>query len=62
MEPGEYPVVGSNGIIGYHKQYTTEPQNKSINPALRIPQKKRKQTFFLLFRNVSLEKRGALQY
>ena len=24
MEPGEYPVVGSNGIIGYHNQYTTE--------------------------------------
>ena len=24
MEPGSIPVVGSNGIIGYHNQYTTE--------------------------------------
>ncbi len=24
MEYGQYPVVGSNGIIGYHKKYTTE--------------------------------------
>jgi type I restriction enzyme S subunit len=24
MVYGEYPVVGSNGIIGYHNAYTTE--------------------------------------
>ena len=24
MQPGAYPVVGSNGIIGYHNEYTTE--------------------------------------
>ena len=24
MQGGEYPVVGSNGIIGYHNEYTTE--------------------------------------
>jgi len=24
MMPGAYPVVGSNGIIGYHNKYTTE--------------------------------------
>lgn len=25
MQDGIYPVVGSNGIIGYHNNYTTEP-------------------------------------
>src|SRR5690625_5088941 len=23
MKPGSYPVVGSNGIIGYHNEFTT---------------------------------------
>lgn len=27
---GPYPVVGSNGIIGYHNQYTTENPSISI--------------------------------
>ena len=30
MIPGEYPVVGSNGIIGYHNEYTTEAPSISI--------------------------------
>ncbi len=30
MVDGEYPVVGSNGIIGYHNQYTTEAPSISI--------------------------------
>ena len=27
---GEYPVVGSNGIIGYHNEYTTEEPSITI--------------------------------
>lgn len=30
MKSGEYPVVGSNGIIGYHNQYTTEAPSITI--------------------------------
>ena len=30
MVLGEYPVVGSNGIIGYHNQYTTEAPSISV--------------------------------
>ncbi len=30
MVNGEYPVVGSNGIIGYHNEYTTEAPSISI--------------------------------
>ncbi len=30
MIAGEYPVVGSNGIIGYHKEYTTEAPSISV--------------------------------
>lgn len=30
MKKGKYPVVGSNGIIGYHNDYTTE------NPSITI--------------------------
>ena len=30
MIPGDYPVVGSNGIIGYHNDYTTEAPSISI--------------------------------
>lgn len=30
MEIGEYPVVGSNGIIGYHNEYTTEAPSITI--------------------------------
>ena len=30
MIDGEYPVVGSNGIIGYHNRYTTEAPSISI--------------------------------
>ena len=30
MIEGEYPVVGSNGIIGYHSEYTTEAPSISI--------------------------------
>ena len=30
MEKGEYPVVGSNGIIGYHSKYTTESPSITI--------------------------------
>ena len=36
-------------------------QNKSINPALRIPQKSGNKLFFPLFRNATLDKWGALQ-
>ena len=30
MIHGEYPVVGSNGIIGYHNEYTTEAPSITI--------------------------------
>lgn len=30
MIAGEYPVVGSNGIIGYHNEYTTEAPSISV--------------------------------
>jgi type I restriction enzyme S subunit len=30
MNAGEYPVVGSNGIIGYHNEYTTEEPSITI--------------------------------
>lgn len=30
MIPGEYPVVGSNGIIGYHNEFTTEAPSISV--------------------------------
>lgn len=30
MQGGEYPVVGSNGIIGYHNEYTTETPSITI--------------------------------
>lgn len=30
MQGGKYPVVGSNGIIGYHNEYTTEAPSISI--------------------------------
>lgn len=30
MIPGEYPVVGSNGIIGYHNEFTTESPSISV--------------------------------
>ena len=30
MKNGKYPVVGSNGIIGYHDQYTTESPSITI--------------------------------
>ena len=30
MVSGEYPVVGSNGIIGYHNEYTTESPSITI--------------------------------
>ncbi|MDR0909805.1 MAG: restriction endonuclease subunit S, partial [Spirochaetaceae bacterium] len=30
MIPGPYPVVGSNGILGYHNEYTTESPGVSI--------------------------------
>lgn len=30
MAIGEYPVVGSNGIIGYHNEYTTEAPSITI--------------------------------
>lgn len=30
MVDGEYPVVGSNGIIGYHNEYTTEEPSITI--------------------------------
>jgi len=30
MIDGEYPVVGSNGIIGYHNEYTTEAPSITI--------------------------------
>lgn len=30
MVSGEYPVVGSNGIIGYHNEYTTEAPSITI--------------------------------
>ena len=30
MIPGEYPVVGSNGIIGWHNAYTTEEPSITI--------------------------------
>ena len=30
MKSGNYPVVGSNGIIGWHNEYTTE------NPSITI--------------------------
>ena len=30
MVPGEYPVVGSNGIIGWHNAYTTEEPSITI--------------------------------
>lgn len=30
MTGGKYPVVGSNGIIGYHNEYTTESPSITI--------------------------------
>ena len=30
MEHGEYPVVGSSGINGYHNRYTTESPSVSV--------------------------------
>mgnify|MGYP001022902449 CR=1 FL=1 len=30
MVSGEYPVVGSNGVIGYHNEYTTEAPSITI--------------------------------
>ena len=30
MQGGEYPVVGSNGIIGYHNEYTTEAPSITV--------------------------------
>lgn len=30
MIPGPYPVIGSNGIIGYHNQFTTDSPSVSI--------------------------------
>ena len=30
MNEGKYPVIGSNGIIGYHNKYTTESPSISI--------------------------------
>ena len=30
MVEGRYPVIGSNGIIGYHNEYTTEAPSVSI--------------------------------
>lgn len=30
MIMGEFPVVGSNGIIGYHNEYTTEGPSLSV--------------------------------
>lgn len=30
MKGGKYPVVGSNGIIGYHDEYTTEAPSITI--------------------------------
>jgi type I restriction enzyme S subunit len=30
MTDGQYPVVGSNGIIGYHNEYTTESPSVTI--------------------------------
>ena len=30
MNKGKYPVVGSNGIIGYHDEYTTEAPSITV--------------------------------
>ena len=30
MQNGIYPVIGSNGIIGYHNEYTTEAPSITI--------------------------------
>ena len=30
MRNGEYPVVGSNGIIGYHDEYTTDAPSITV--------------------------------
>ena len=30
MKEGIYPVIGSNGIIGYHNEYTTEKPSITI--------------------------------
>ena len=30
MNAGKYPVVGSNGIIGYHDEYTTESPSITV--------------------------------
>ena len=30
MKEGKFPVVGSNGIIGYHDEYTTKPPGLSV--------------------------------
>ena len=30
MTDGKYPVIGSNGIIGYHDQYTTEAPSQLV--------------------------------
>ena len=30
MQRGEFPVVGSNGIIGYHNEYTTDAPSVTI--------------------------------
>ena len=30
MKEGRYPVIGSNGIIGWHNEYTTEAPSISI--------------------------------
>ena len=30
MKPGLYPVIGSNGIIGYHNEFTTESPSITV--------------------------------
>jgi len=30
MVPGKYPVIGSNGVIGFHNEYTTEAPSITI--------------------------------
>ena len=37
MQGGEYPVVGSNGIIGYHNEYTTESSSNFAVENLPAP-------------------------
>lgn len=30
FKDGKYPIIGSNGVIGYHKKYTTEGRGITI--------------------------------